>query len=170
MGYYTHHSLTIMDKESKEFDIDEVPNLKQILQLEIPGYEGNPFEEKCKWYDHDKDMMKVSSHFPELIFKLHGEGEESGDIWNTLYVNGNKLACKTEIVTEMPPMEEVLALMGEPKKIEPTEFKVKVRKVTSGTATITVKAISREEAGELAVTLAGGRDFEEENSEYKVLD
>ena len=33
-------------------------------------------------------MLKLSLEFPEYVFILDGEGEESGDIWRSFYKNG----------------------------------------------------------------------------------
>jgi len=44
--------------------------------------------EGTKWYRHDEDMLSLSRTFPEVLFTLHGEGEEGGDLWRTYYLNG----------------------------------------------------------------------------------
>jgi hypothetical protein len=40
------------------------------------------------WYDHDKDMLKLSKEFPDILFTLDGNGEEWDDIWRAYYKNG----------------------------------------------------------------------------------
>jgi hypothetical protein len=42
-------------------------------------------------------MRKVSKHYPDLVFKLSGEGEESGDVWVEYYKNGKMQRCSTKI-------------------------------------------------------------------------
>jgi hypothetical protein len=90
MGYYTQYSIT-----SLTAGVDEEQAEQMVLEIIEETY-GNPFEDECKWYDHDDDMKKVSLKYPEIIFKLHGEGEESGDIWDKYYKNGKvqKAAAK----------------------------------------------------------------------------
>jgi len=39
------------------------------------------FDEEIKWYDHRKDMLKLSLEFPDVLFTLSGAGEEPGDLW-----------------------------------------------------------------------------------------
>lgn len=44
--------------------------------------------EATKWYRHDEDMLNLSREFPKVLFTLHGEGEEGGDLWRTYYLDG----------------------------------------------------------------------------------
>lgn len=109
MGYYTQYKLTV-EEANKEYKISDIVNKIMELRKEntskFYAFEYNLEEEKentsdsielyfesddCKWYDHDEEMLELSKHFPEIIFKLEGEGEENGDMWNTYYCNG-KLA------------------------------------------------------------------------------
>lgn len=96
MGYYTNHSLVVL-KGDAELEIDEVKGLQEVLNEEIPEY---AFDDGCKWYDHNEDMLRVSKRFPDLLFKLHGEGEESGDFWNTYYKDGKMQHCPVKITYE----------------------------------------------------------------------
>lgn len=48
---------------------------------------GEPAE-SCKWYEHETDMRKMSEDIKHVLFTLHGEGEESGDIWTAYFLNG----------------------------------------------------------------------------------
>ena len=41
-----------------------------------------------KWYDHTKDLRAFSKEFPGIFFHLHGEGEESEDLWNATFFEG----------------------------------------------------------------------------------
>ena len=49
---------------------------------------------ETKWYDFDVDMKRVAKQFPEVIFKLHREGEDRLDITDHYYHGG-----KTTTVT-----------------------------------------------------------------------
>lgn len=53
--------------------------------------------EPCKWYKHESEMRKFSEKFPEVLFTLEGEGEESGDIWRKYFVNGKMQVAKAKI-------------------------------------------------------------------------
>ena len=61
--------------------------------------EGNT-KEGSKWYDCDEEFLEFSKKYPDWLFILSGEGEESGDIWNTYYVNGKKQEAKARIVVD----------------------------------------------------------------------
>lgn len=61
--------------------------------------EGNT-KEGSKWYDYDEEFLEFSKKYPDWLFILSGEGEESGDIWNTYYVNGKKQEAKARIVID----------------------------------------------------------------------
>ena len=77
------------------------PGDKKRSHLEIPLAWLYDFwtgrSERAKWYDHDKDMIAFSTLFPNLVFKLTGEGEESEDIWVKYYKNGKMQHCPAKI-------------------------------------------------------------------------
>ena len=42
----------------------------------------------CSWYDAKEDIKCFSLRYPEWLFTLSGEGEESADIWSAYILNG----------------------------------------------------------------------------------
>ena len=56
------------------------------LIVEQVGY--SPFETECKWYDNILDMVEYSKKHPDILFTLHGKGEENDDIWKAYFKNG----------------------------------------------------------------------------------
>lgn len=56
--------------------------------------------ESCKWYEWKEDMIKLSKQFPEVCFKLHGEGEENGDIWDAYFLKGKSQVKKAKIILD----------------------------------------------------------------------
>lgn len=43
------------------------------------------FEEDMEWDDWPEDMRKVSEECPDLLFELHGEGENMTDVWRCYF-------------------------------------------------------------------------------------
>lgn len=100
-------------------------NTRYTLEHEIEGFraaleahlEYEPFEDDCKWYDHEDDIaavIKAMSPAPPngLVCEIHGEGEEQGDVWDKefSYVNGRVLVVKTAYVLEPGEPEPPRAL------------------------------------------------------------
>ena len=131
MGYYTTYQISSKGKpftedetkaieelekqaesltgELKEIALRGIANKKKrqpenTRQLVVSELGFNPFEDSCKWYDHDKQMREISKKYPETIFILEGEGEESGDIWKKYYLNGKCQVAKAEVI--IPEFDE----------------------------------------------------------------
>lgn len=93
MGYNTSYSLSIVNG-----DDDLISSLRDECdgaQYALDDY-GDCIE-SCKWYDHESDLIEFSKKHPESIFKLSGEGEESGDIWIKYFKNGKRQTCRAVI-------------------------------------------------------------------------
>lgn len=60
----------------------------------------------CRWYEHEADLQRISAKYPHVVFRLAGDGEESGDVWVKWFLNGMKIA---EIQMELPPEPENVA-------------------------------------------------------------
>ena len=54
-------------------------------------------QDSCKWYRHEDDMRQMSILFPDVLFVLRGEGEESGDLWIKYFLNGKTQSEPVEI-------------------------------------------------------------------------
>ena len=112
MGYYTTFTLDCYDNHANSLDISFETELGKALTAAL--HEINPyyfeddfdlktlFDDSCKWYDHDEDMVKLSLRFPDYTFILEGEGEENGDLWRTIYHDGQLECLNVKIVYEKP--------------------------------------------------------------------
>ncbi len=77
----------------KELNNEKNINVKALVTAKA-GY--NPLDQETKWYEHEEHMKAISKEYPDVIFQLNGEGEESGDVWIKYFVNGKmqKAAAK----------------------------------------------------------------------------
>lgn len=102
MGYSTSYQLDVRHIDDRAADVDAI----------IPDLRGTNFEasyavdeygntnNSCKWYDHERDLKEFSKGYPSFVFTLHGEGEESGDLWDKYFVAGKMQECRAEVVYE----------------------------------------------------------------------
>ena len=124
MGYYTRFKISTMGKPFSEKEIKELELLKsqaaklkgELKKIALEGIAAkekrvirdpkslvkeylsfNPFEGSTKWYEYDENMKTISKKYPETIFILEGEGEESGDIWKRYYLNGKVQVAEAKI-------------------------------------------------------------------------
>ena len=90
MGYETRFELShdkVLDKEKLIIDLGEVTGYSWDKYLELTG----------KWYDHRKHMEIISKRYPEVTFYLDGDGEETGDMWKSIWRNGKSDFVKAEM-------------------------------------------------------------------------
>lgn len=96
MSYYTSYNLSIF-RHPTNVAWDDLP--WDALYLAVVSIDGGIFEEwtqgewgcNAKWYSQDADMWKLSVQFPDLLFLLHGDGEDGDDVWDEYWQNG---ACQ----------------------------------------------------------------------------
>ena len=93
MGYQTSHELLILKRDNQKlvpFDsMDIITELREFSEeADYALDDSGETNESCKWYDHEKELREFSTRYPDLIFKLHGEGEEAGDLWDEWYKDG----------------------------------------------------------------------------------
>lgn len=102
MGYYTDYNLTVLSgphKYAEDVIIDKIREFDDYAAWAL-SEDG----EATKWYSHRDDMVEFSKMFPEDVLMLHGEGEESGDIWWEFFKNGRSYRVMVEYV--IPEFDE----------------------------------------------------------------
>ena len=103
MGYYTYHDLVVLNDKG-EYLPEETEKHEKLLTRKVFGEDGfDPdsqilFEDSAKWYDSEKDMREHSAEYPDLMFELHGEGEENEDVWIEYFKNGKMQRCQGKVV------------------------------------------------------------------------
>lgn len=117
MGYYTNFVLTIHEGGA---DLNAVrESLSEITGDEYEWF--RVYEDRIistdamKWYDHDMDCAELSERFPDVVFKLNGDGEGTGDQWDAYYKNGLCQICRSVIT--FPPYDPAQLLSVEEAQI-----------------------------------------------------
>lgn len=95
MGYYTSYTIQATGLENNlPISEERADAMKERLEA-ISGYtfEGDIREnlytsESIKWYDCCRDMNQMSKEFPDLLFIVYGDGEETEDLWYCYHANG----------------------------------------------------------------------------------
>lgn len=96
MGYYTNYNLKVKEGDLKIQEIlDQVEGKFQGIDYAVDT-DGSSLD-SVKWYEHEADMHFLSLEFPSIVFELHGEGEESGDVWYKYFKNGKMQHCPAKI-------------------------------------------------------------------------
>lgn len=107
MGYYTDYNLSVFQYPENIF-WENLPWEK--LNAAVDDIDGGIFEKwtqgewncNAKWYSQDADMWKLSVQFPDILFLLHGDGDEADDVWDEYWQNGCMQHCHMKI----PPYKE----------------------------------------------------------------
>lgn len=61
-------------------------------------------QDPSKWYQAEEEMREMSAEIRNVLFTLHGEGEETGDIWDAFFLNGK--SQKEKAVLTINPFDE----------------------------------------------------------------
>lgn len=86
MGYNTNYSLTIMGGELAPEALAKLIAEDEDAQYAL--YPNGKTMQGESWYLHEDSLIRFSTAYPDVIFALHGEGEEAGDVWDEYYRRG----------------------------------------------------------------------------------
>lgn len=109
MGYITDYTLGIA-QNAFDTEYDEINEFIKNEQNKNDDFmyvfDGEDLDHNYeiygegKWYDFHEDMTKLSKAFPEVVFKLSGDGEETDDVWTTYYMGGKSQSAKRTVIVE----------------------------------------------------------------------
>lgn len=111
MGYTTLYELEVRPS---------LPDNFPTMFKTVTGYSLDALSNECKWYDHDEDMCKLSAMYPNHMFILAGECEDSYDYWHwqAHYYRGNKSISMAKDI--LPPVD--WQALGDPHTNSPELF------------------------------------------------
>ena len=89
MGYYTEFSL-----DSYHEDVIIPEGVTGCCDQDFFNFKD---VRDVKWYYHIEDMLKVSLANPDVEFRTSGVGEENGDQWQCVFLNGKYKKVVAEI-------------------------------------------------------------------------
>lgn len=107
MGYMTGYSLTVCSARKNSAGLfEQLPKMTlEAVADEVDRM--NVFEEGdahngwfawTTWYDWEEDMILLSRKFNDVLFMLHGDGEDSEDLWDAYFLDGKIQVCPGRIV------------------------------------------------------------------------
>lgn len=107
MGYYTDYTM-LPDLVSPDLAILYMEETHQAIQefVEATKVDGWSYLDDIRrgegygltWYDHQKDMVKLSAAFPNVLFTLCGHGDEEDDQWQEYYLYGKCQIARGKVV------------------------------------------------------------------------
>lgn len=95
MGYKTDYTLEV---SAPHEDIPESLVQALVSNHFFEDRRDSEFFKNDTWYEWNEDMLKLSKLYPDVLFELSGEGEESSDIWTYWYRNGQLQGGLAQIV------------------------------------------------------------------------
>lgn len=115
MGYYTYHELCIFSREGNKLTLlDRGPEIAiiDVLRKEYESAKDSIDDHGCtnnhtKWYNHADDLKAFSKKYPEYVFRLHGNGEDSDDRWYHYFLNGKMQVANCEFVYQSFDVDEL---------------------------------------------------------------
>mgnify|MGYP003480903412 FL=1 len=96
MGYCTTFVISVEDGDPSEGEFDRISHMLETYEdFEFWGDEWVASD--VKWYDYNDDMQRLSKEFPQFRFYVHGDGDDSDDLWEDHWQDGRYQHCCAEI-------------------------------------------------------------------------
>lgn len=109
MGYITEFTLGIEQNE-KNIPLEDINEFIRNEKKKNDDFMYVFYDEELdrnydisgdgKWYDFDEDITKLSKEFPDVVFRLSGDGEERGDVWVKYYMGGKSQEAERTVTVE----------------------------------------------------------------------
>jgi len=97
MGYCTTFVISVEDGDPSEGEFDRISHMLETYEdFEFWGDEWVASD--VKWYDYNDDMHRLSKEFPQFRFYVHGDGDDSDDLWEDHWQDTEPTILHTQIV------------------------------------------------------------------------
>lgn len=81
MGYHTRYSLKLAP-DTSEARAAAIAAIAEETGCDSGMVDAMLYSDtSARWYTHEAEMLVVSASLPEIVFSLHGSGDEDGDRW-----------------------------------------------------------------------------------------
>ena len=96
MGYCTAFTLMIDTGQKKISEI--LTEIDPDLRDRLDGIDDDGSSaDSVTWYNHEQDIRELSLAYPDYVFTLYGDGDDSEDMWYKHFKNGKMQACYAKI-------------------------------------------------------------------------
>lgn len=110
MGYLTGYNMTVRNINKQQLlKLNELLVHKEIIDYALEQGEMTNTNEASfatrdfvKWYNYEIDIIEVSQQFPDCVFLLEGDGEDSLDYWREYFKNGEIEYCPGTLTYHEP--------------------------------------------------------------------
>lgn len=97
MGYQTKHDITLSAPLPEPWSPDDGGESGTTIEPgELHGHMTG------KWYERRTDMAALSSRYPDVLFTIKGQGEDTGDLWVEYWRDG-KVQCEVPTFAPFDP-------------------------------------------------------------------
>ena len=94
MAYYTRFTLTISNVPDQSME-----SLEQAIKaFGFEARDNGSYVCRAAWYSDKEDMRRISALYPEVLFTLHGRGEEATDLWYRYFKGGKMQYAPAKII------------------------------------------------------------------------
>ena len=94
MGYYSDFEISIELGDESLFQDDKFQKYFET----ITGYTFDEFLPGIGWYVFEDHMKRISTTYPDVVFKVRWTGEESDDQGHYYFNNGKTLGGQAQLV------------------------------------------------------------------------
>lgn len=96
MGYMTSYNLNVCNAASLVV-LDPIEREIELMNVFEEGDAKSGWYVWTTWYDWEEDMILLSKKFPDVLFKLHGTGDDPEDLWEAYFFDGKIQVCPVKI-------------------------------------------------------------------------